>query len=97
MLDISAWEITTAKKTACDVQVKKEAGVVSVMFKPGHWKSLVEVAYDVILVLHIPADFLDLAADDSIVDEDIIVKAAFWDLRDLTCKESCGPSALQRV
>lgn len=63
MLGIHASEIITDMKTANYVRDKNRAWVLSVVSKPGHRKTLVEVAEAISWVLDVSADFLDAVAD----------------------------------
>lgn len=97
MLDIPACKITTGMRTASHVPVKKLFGVISDVFKPGHRKSLAAAADAVYFVVKSSAGFPDSAFGVLIVEDKCIGKDSPWSLTELTSKNKCTPSALQRM
>lgn len=70
---------------------------MSVMFKPGRRKMLVEATDTDSSVLDSFYDFPDLTVDISIVEDKIVEEDVPSDLRDLMSKDSRRTSALQHV
>lgn len=71
VLNIPAREIATGKRTANDVQLKKWIGVLSIIFKPVHQKTLEDVTTKISFVIDTSADFRDPASDVPIVEDEI--------------------------
>lgn len=97
VLNVSAREITKSKRKASNVQNKKWIGMVFVVFKSRHRKVLGEEADAVSSVVDSSADFPDPAFDVPIIKDEIDEEDSPWDIRDLTFKNSRGPSTLQRI
>lgn len=97
VLAIPSREITTVRRTASDVLVRKWVEFVSVVLNPGHRKTLVGATNAVSSMFDTSADFSDPAANVPIVEDGIVEEDLHWDLRDLTSKDDCGLSAMQRV
>lgn len=76
VLDIPYPEMTMPKETASDVQVKKRVTVMSVLFKPGHRKTLVEAADAVSPVLDTFRDYKDPINNVTIVKDEIVEEDA---------------------
>lgn len=97
MLDLSAHEITTSRRTAKNVRVEKYVGVVSVFFKPGRRKSMAEAADAINSVVALSADFPDATSDVPIVEDKIVEEDTTWDLTNFTSKHDSRPSPLQLI
>lgn len=85
--DILAGGITSRKSTVNVVQAKIWDVVVSVVFKPGHQKTLVEAADAVSSVVDYFADLRDLASDMLILVDKNVEEDSPWDVRGFDVQE----------
>lgn len=97
VLCIPAREVTKVKIKANNVPVNNWLGVSPRLFGPGHWKTMVEAENAVWKLFDSSVDFADLVIDLTVVDNEIILKDAPWELRDLMSENYRGPSVLQSV
>lgn len=97
MLDVPASKITTGKTTVSVFQVKKWVVVVSVELRSGIQKTLPQAADTASSVSDSSADSRDPESDVPIVENEIVEEDSPWDLIDLTSKDDCASSTLQRT
>lgn len=94
MLDISAHEVTSAKRTACHVQVRRRVGVTPVKLKPGSKKILEDAENGIHVVFGSSVDISDRDLDLPSVEHEINKEEATCDLRYFTLKDDGAPATL---
>lgn len=86
MFDTPAPDITTSKNLSVMFKSRGGVEVLSVLFKPGHRKTLPKMSESNRSVVDFSADLQDPVFDVSVVAHEIFDEDKLWNLRDLRPK-----------